>query len=92
MFRNRQINSRKSLLFAIKSWQTVTETRKYFSLFGLNLKPKDGRLAAQLTRGEKPGAAEAPQAENTEQGGLINQVYWQLNKLAQMKRSYNLIT
>ncbi len=90
MFRNRQINYAKEFDYSIKLASVNEPHVNILRLFG-RVPNHNGRLAAQIDYQAKAKAAEGamqmPKSRQPYQSILTDQ-----NKLAQMKRSYNLIT
>jgi hypothetical protein len=93
MFRNRQINYAKEFDYSIKLANRKRNPRKYFAFIwsSANLAKTVDWLRKLIAQAKAKAAEERHKQKMQEQTALSISVDG-LNRLAQMKRSYNLIT
>lgn len=93
MFRNRQINYAKEFDYSIKLAKRKRNPRKYFAFIwsSKNLAKTVDWLRKLIAQAKAKAAAERHEQKMQEQAALPINIDG-LDKLAQMKRSYNLIT
>lgn len=93
MFRNRQINYEKEFEFSVKLAKRKRDPRKYFAFIWSrkNLSKTVDWLRKLIAQAKAKAAEERHKQKMQEQVALSINVDG-LDKLAQMKRSYNLIT
>lgn len=93
MFRNRQINYEKEFEFSVKLAKRKRDPRKYFAFIwsSANLAKTVDWLRKLIAQAKARAAEERHKQKMQEQTALPINIDG-LDKLAQMKRSYNLIT